>query len=137
MTLAISRSLTDLREESRLGLAARGVGPTTAPDIANRSGGEDSLYLSILKAEREFERTRMFWTSRDASLDDLLNQILSGNPKIGRDELLTMVSGRSKSPMVSCQTRVRLGCWLSSFQFRSCKLRSEGPENIQCSCRLE
>src|SRR5207244_11147636 len=29
------------------------------------------------------------------AFDDLLNQILSGNPKIGRDELLTMV-GRKK-----------------------------------------
>lgn len=43
-------------------MAARGVGPTTATRILrNRTGGEDDLYLSILKAEREFERTRMFW----------------------------------------------------------------------------
>ncbi|HEX4922124.1 MAG TPA: DEAD/DEAH box helicase, partial [Candidatus Bathyarchaeia archaeon] len=43
-------------------LAARGVGPTTATRILrNRTGGEDDLYLSILRAEREFERTRMFW----------------------------------------------------------------------------
>jgi len=43
-------------------LAARGVGPATATRILrNRTGGEDDLYLSILRAEREFERTRMFW----------------------------------------------------------------------------
>ncbi|TMI48936.1 hypothetical protein E6H17_02340, partial [Candidatus Bathyarchaeota archaeon] len=49
-------------KKAGLVLAARGVGPTTATRILrNRSGGEDSLYLSILKAEREFERTRMFW----------------------------------------------------------------------------
>ncbi len=43
-------------------LAARGVGPTTATRILrNRTGREDDLYLSILRAEREFERTRMFW----------------------------------------------------------------------------
>src|SRR5438046_2364725 len=49
-------------KKAGLVLAARGVGPTTATRILrNRSGGEDSLYLSILRAEREFERTRMFW----------------------------------------------------------------------------
>ncbi len=43
-------------------LAARGVGPTTATRILrNRIGREDDLYLRILRAEREFERTRMFW----------------------------------------------------------------------------
>lgn len=43
-------------------LAARGVGPTTATRILRRHmTGEDDLYLSILRAEREFERTRMFW----------------------------------------------------------------------------
>ncbi len=43
-------------------MAARGVGPTTATRLLrNRTGGEDDLYLSILRAEREFERTRMFW----------------------------------------------------------------------------
>ncbi len=49
-------------KKAGLVLAARGVGPTTATRILrNRIGGEDSLYLSILRAEREFERTRMFW----------------------------------------------------------------------------
>jgi len=43
-------------------MAARGVGPTTATRLLrNRTGGEDDLYLSILRAERDFERTRMFW----------------------------------------------------------------------------
>jgi ATP-dependent Lhr-like helicase len=43
-------------------LAARGVGPTTAARILrNRLGREDDLYLSVLRAERDFERTRMFW----------------------------------------------------------------------------
>jgi ATP-dependent Lhr-like helicase len=43
-------------------LAARGVGPITAVRILRtRILKEDDLYLSILKAEREFERTRMFW----------------------------------------------------------------------------
>jgi ATP-dependent Lhr-like helicase len=43
-------------------LAARGVGPTTATRILRRRlPGEDDLYLNVLRAEREFERTRMFW----------------------------------------------------------------------------
>src|SRR5205807_1671248 len=40
-------------KKAGLVLAARGVGATTATRILrNRSGGEDSLYLSILRAER-------------------------------------------------------------------------------------
>ncbi len=43
-------------------LAARGVGPTTGARILrSHMAREDDLYLNILKAEREFERTRMFW----------------------------------------------------------------------------
>lgn len=43
-------------------LAARGVGPATATRILRgHRTKEDDLYLSILRAEREFERTRMFW----------------------------------------------------------------------------
>ncbi len=43
-------------------LAGRGVGPTTAARILRgRHVKEDDLYLDVLKAEREFERTRMFW----------------------------------------------------------------------------
>lgn len=49
-------------KKAGLVMAARGVGPTTATRILrNRTGGEDDLYLSILRAERDFERTRMFW----------------------------------------------------------------------------
>jgi len=48
--------------KAALVLAARGVGPTIATRLLrNRTGKEDDLYLSILRAEREFERTRMFW----------------------------------------------------------------------------
>ncbi len=43
-------------------LAGRGIGPTTAARVLRtHTMKEDDLYLSILKAEREFERTRMFW----------------------------------------------------------------------------
>jgi len=43
-------------------LAGRGVGPTTAARVLRKhTVKEDDLYLNILKAEREFERTRMFW----------------------------------------------------------------------------
>src|SRR5438094_2746862 len=49
-------------KKAGLVMAARGVSPATAtPLLRNRTGGEDDLYLSILRAEREFERTRMFW----------------------------------------------------------------------------
>jgi ATP-dependent helicase Lhr and Lhr-like helicase len=54
--------LQNYGKKAGLVLAARGVGPTTATRLLrNRTGGEDDLYLSILRAEREFERTRMFW----------------------------------------------------------------------------
>ena len=43
-------------------LAGRGIGPTTASRVLRKHTlKEDDLYLNILKAEREFERTRMFW----------------------------------------------------------------------------
>ncbi len=49
-------------KKAALVLAARGVGPTIATRILrHRTSREDDLYLNILKAEREFERTRMFW----------------------------------------------------------------------------
>ena len=49
-------------KKAALVLAARGVGPTIATRLLrHRTGKEDDLYLSILRAEREFERTRMFW----------------------------------------------------------------------------
>ena len=63
MTAYRSASLLQTHgKKGGLVLAARGVGPTTATRILrNRTGGEDDLYLSILRAERDFERTRMFW----------------------------------------------------------------------------
>jgi len=43
-------------------LAGRGIGPTTAARVLRKhTMKEDDLYLSILKAESEFARTRMFW----------------------------------------------------------------------------
>ncbi len=43
-------------------LAGRGIGPTTAARVLrSHIMKEDDLYLGILKAERAFERTRMFW----------------------------------------------------------------------------
>jgi len=43
-------------------MAARGVGPTTAARILQRSyRSEDDFYRAILKAERNYLRTRMFW----------------------------------------------------------------------------
>src|SRR2546425_3120040 len=43
-------------------LAGRGIGPTTASRVLRKhTPKEDDLYLNILKAEREFDRTRMFW----------------------------------------------------------------------------
>lgn len=43
-------------------LVGRGIGPTTAARVLRKHvSKEDDLYLNILKAEREFERTRMFW----------------------------------------------------------------------------
>lgn len=42
--------------------AGRGIGPTTAIRIFRRhSKSEDDFYLNILKAERDYTRTRMFW----------------------------------------------------------------------------
>jgi ATP-dependent Lhr-like helicase len=43
-------------------MAGRGVGPTTATRILRRPHRtEDDLYLDILRAEREYARTRLFW----------------------------------------------------------------------------
>ncbi len=45
-----------------LAMAARGVGPATALKILKRNPrSEDEFYMEILKAEREYLRTRMFW----------------------------------------------------------------------------
>ena len=43
-------------------LAAKGVGPTNAVRILNNyHRTEDDLYLDIIRAERDYIRTRMFW----------------------------------------------------------------------------
>src|SRR5436853_7282736 len=44
------------------------------------------------------------------AFDDLLNQILSGNPKIGRDELLTMVQRKKEEShgLLSDEGAIRL-----------------------------
>jgi len=45
-----------------LAMAARGVGPVTASRILRRpSRSEDELLIEVLKAEREYARTRAFW----------------------------------------------------------------------------
>lgn len=45
-------------------LAAKGVGPTNAVRILNNyHRTEDDLYLDIIRAERNYLRTRMFWDS--------------------------------------------------------------------------
>lgn len=48
-------------------LAARGVGPTTTTRILQKnfeSKSEEELFLEIIEAERQFERTRQFWNSK-------------------------------------------------------------------------
>jgi ATP-dependent Lhr-like helicase len=43
-------------------MSARGVGPSTAIRILRRFvRNEEEFYTEILKAEREYARTRMFW----------------------------------------------------------------------------
>jgi len=43
-------------------LAGKGIGPTKAAKIlAKKPKSEDEFYMEILKAEREYLRTRMFW----------------------------------------------------------------------------
>jgi ATP-dependent Lhr-like helicase len=49
-------------KKGALTLAARGVGPTNAVRILRRyHRTEDDFYLDILRAEREYVRTRVFW----------------------------------------------------------------------------
>jgi len=50
-------------KKAAIALAAKGVGPTKAAKIL--SGGyktEEKFYMEILKAERDYIRTRMFWS---------------------------------------------------------------------------
>jgi len=49
-------------KKALLVMAGRGVGPTTASRLLQRfHKTEDDLYLDILRAERNYIRTRMFW----------------------------------------------------------------------------
>ena len=49
-------------KEAALVMVGRGIGPTTASRILQRfHKTEDDLYLDILRAERNYIRTRMFW----------------------------------------------------------------------------
>jgi len=42
-------------------LAGRGIGPTTATRILSKAASEDELIKGVIKAEREYFRTRAFW----------------------------------------------------------------------------
>jgi len=43
-------------------MAGRGIGPATAARILSRQRGtEEGFYIALLRAEREYLRTRMFW----------------------------------------------------------------------------
>ena len=54
--------IQDNGKRAVIALAGRGVGPTTAIRIFRRHcKSEDDFYLNILKAERDYTRTRMFW----------------------------------------------------------------------------
>lgn len=49
-------------KKAAIALAGRGIGPTTAARILSRRHGSDNgLLVAILRAEREYLRTRMFW----------------------------------------------------------------------------
>ena len=59
----LSASLVQTKgKEAVVVLSGRGVGPATATRILRRvHRAQDDLYLDILKAEREYARTRLFW----------------------------------------------------------------------------
>jgi len=59
----LSASLVQTKgKEAVVVLSGRGVGPSTATRILRRlHRTEEDLYLDILKAEREYARTRLFW----------------------------------------------------------------------------
>ena len=59
----LSASLVQTKgREAIVVLSGRGVGPATATRILRRlHRTEEDLYLDILKAEREYARTRLFW----------------------------------------------------------------------------
>jgi ATP-dependent Lhr-like helicase len=59
----LSASLVQTKgKEAIVVMSGRGVGPTTATRILRRvHRTEQDLYVDILKAEREYARTRLFW----------------------------------------------------------------------------
>ena len=59
----LSASLVQTKgKEAVIVLSGRGVGPATATRILRRlHRTEEDLYLDILRAEREYARTRLFW----------------------------------------------------------------------------
>jgi ATP-dependent Lhr-like helicase len=60
---SLSASLVQTKgKEAVIVMTGRGVGPATATRILRRiHRTEDDLYVDILKAEREYARTRLFW----------------------------------------------------------------------------
>ncbi len=48
-------------KKAALVMAGKGIGPTKAAKILGKTKKEEELYMEILKAEREYLRTRMFW----------------------------------------------------------------------------
>jgi ATP-dependent Lhr-like helicase len=59
----LSASLVQTKgKEAVVVMSGRGVGPATATRILRRvHRTQEDLYLDILKAEREYARTRLFW----------------------------------------------------------------------------
>jgi ATP-dependent Lhr-like helicase len=59
----LSASLVQTKgKEAVVVMSGRGVGPATATRILRRPHKtQDDLYVDILKAEREYARTRLFW----------------------------------------------------------------------------
>lgn len=59
----LSASLVQTKgKEAVVVMSGRGVGPTTATRVLRRvHRTEEDLYVDILKAEREYARTRLFW----------------------------------------------------------------------------
>ncbi len=59
----LSASLVQTKgREAVVVMSGRGVGPTTATRVLRRiHHTEEDLYVDILKAEREYARTRLFW----------------------------------------------------------------------------
>lgn len=60
---SLSASLVQTKgKDAVIVMTGRGVGPTTATRILRRlHRSEQDLYVDILKAEREYARTRLFW----------------------------------------------------------------------------